>query len=70
MKLNNTDLLEILACPRCHGDLTLLSEGADDIGLACAQCHAVYPIEEGIPVMLISEAVPEENWNKGERKVK
>lgn len=50
-------LLEILCCPAdhdggpCHGGLT---EGAD--GLRCARCGRVYPVEEGIPVMLVDRA--------------
>ena len=70
MKLNNPDLLDILACPRCRGDLTLITEDADDTGLACPQCHVVYPIQEGIPLMLVEESVPEEQWNQGVRKAK
>ncbi len=70
MKLNNPDLLDILACPRCRGELTLLTEGADDLGLACPHCRVVYPIQEGIPIMLTEESVPEEQWRQGVRKAK
>ncbi len=50
-------LLEILCCPAeqdgepCHGDL---SETPD--GLLCAKCGLLYPIEDGIPVMLSDHA--------------
>jgi uncharacterized protein len=52
MKLND-DLLKILACPACKSPVNLKGEG-----LACqnASCGLVYPIREGIPVMLIEEA--------------
>lgn len=46
-------LLEILCCPAevdgaaCHGDVAETAEG-----LACAKCGRIYPIEDGIPVML------------------
>ncbi len=52
MELNDK-LLEILACPKCKGDLNL-TEQQD--GLICPACKLKYPIREGIPVMLIDEA--------------
>ena len=47
------ELLEILACPYCKADV---KQTADDLGLKCLKCFRVYPIKEGIPVMLIDEA--------------
>jgi uncharacterized protein YbaR (Trm112 family) len=47
------DLLDILACPKCKGDLHL-TESQD--GLVCAACKLRYPIKEDIPIMLIDEA--------------
>lgn len=70
MKLNNLDLLEILACPRCKARLNLLTEGDDHVGLACTSCAVVYPIEAGIPIMLIEESIPEAQWQQGVRKAK
>jgi hypothetical protein len=49
------ELLEILACPRCKGPVRLVDEPE---GLVCDQCRLLYPIEDGIPVMLIDEARP------------
>ena len=49
------ELLDILACPKCKGDLHLT--GASD-GLVCEPCKLVYPIKEDIPIMLIEEAQP------------
>jgi uncharacterized protein YbaR (Trm112 family) len=49
-------ILDILACPLCKADVKLT---ADEKGLKCVQCHRVYPIKEGIPVMLIDEATIE-----------
>ena len=46
-------LLEILACPKCKGDLALTEK---EDGLVCGQCKLLYEIREGIPVMLIEEA--------------
>lgn len=44
-------LLEILACPKCKGDIKL--EGDK---LICDACKLAYPIKDDIPVMLIEEA--------------
>lgn len=51
------DLMEILVCPMCKGDLTLTvdREEGDEIvegKLVCSQCNETYPIEDGIPNML------------------
>ena len=44
-------LLEILACPACHGDFELKDEK-----LCCKSCHRRYPIRDGIPILLVKEA--------------
>ena len=49
------ELLDILACPKCKGELQMTA--AQD-GLACNACKLLYPIREDIPVMLIDEAKP------------
>jgi uncharacterized protein YbaR (Trm112 family) len=54
------DLLEILACPACKGDIELITYQDDQHGLKCAKCKCIYPIKDGIPVMLIDEAIPAE----------
>jgi uncharacterized protein YbaR (Trm112 family) len=51
------ELLEILACPKCKGDI-VVAEKED--GLICKSCRLVYPIRDDIPVMLIDEALPYE----------
>ena len=48
-------LLEILRCPDCHGDIRPLDA---ERGLECERCGRVYPIRDGIPVMLLEEASP------------
>ena len=48
------ELLEILACPKCKGELELTP--AQD-GLKCNSCKLLYRIEDDIPIMLIDEAV-------------
>jgi uncharacterized protein YbaR (Trm112 family) len=47
------DLLDVLACPKCKGELHL-TDGQD--GLVCEACKLCYPIKEDIPIMLIDEA--------------
>jgi uncharacterized protein YbaR (Trm112 family) len=47
------ELLEILACPKCKGDI-YLNEKKD--GLICDRCRLLYEIRDGIPIMLIDEA--------------
>lgn len=48
------ELLNILACPKCKGDIRLTEKGD---GLICDACKLIYPIKDDIPVMLIDEAV-------------
>jgi uncharacterized protein YbaR (Trm112 family) len=47
------ELLEILACPQCKGEVTLTAAGD---GLECPKCKLLYPIKDDIPIMLIDEA--------------
>ena len=54
------DLMEILACPVCKGELTLTVEHEDgeeiiDGSLHCAACDERYPIADGIPNLLPPE---------------
>ena len=55
----NKELLDILACPKCKGDLELTSL---ENGLICNACELIYPIREEIPVMLIEEAYNLQDW--------
>lgn len=48
------ELLDILACPKCKGELTLTEK---EDGLICGNCKLLYPIRDDIPVMLIDEAI-------------
>jgi uncharacterized protein YbaR (Trm112 family) len=50
-------LMEILCCPVCRGDLVLRVVEEDEYevlegGLICARCGTEYPIEQGIPDLL------------------
>ncbi|MBF0230762.1 MAG: Trm112 family protein [Desulfamplus sp.] len=48
-------LLDILVCPKCKGDI-YLTEKKD--GLVCEACRLIYEIRDDIPIMLIEEAKP------------
>lgn len=53
------ELLDILACPACHGEIR--HEPAGDT-LNCQKCRRRYPIKDEIPVMLVDEAIiPEDD---------
>jgi uncharacterized protein len=49
------ELLDILACPKCKGDIYL---NDTQNGLICDQCKLLYEIKDDIPIMLIDEAKP------------
>ena len=49
------ELLDILACPKCKGDIYLNEK---DNGLICDTCSLMYEIRDDIPIMLIDEAKP------------
>ena len=47
------ELLDIIACPKCIGNVYLNQAGD---GLICEACKLVYHIRDDIPIMLIDEA--------------
>ena len=47
------DLLSILVCPACKGDLEYRPE---DQVLTCHRCRLRYKVVDDIPVMLVDEA--------------
>jgi uncharacterized protein YbaR (Trm112 family) len=51
--LIDRELLEILVCPRCKGEVKLKE---DRTAILCYRCNLAYPVEDDIPVMLASEA--------------
>ncbi len=55
-------LLEILACPACESRPKVeLINGA----LHCKECGRVYPIENGIPIMLVEKAARQDKVEGG-----
>jgi hypothetical protein len=51
------ELLEILACPKCKGELQLTVDGS---ALRCDACRLSYRVDDDIPILLIDEATPYE----------
>ena len=53
-------LLELLACPKCHGKLARIgsSAGQEPQGFACERCALFYAVDDGLPNMLIEDASP------------
>jgi len=49
------ELIEILVCPRCKGEL---EHRLQPEALICHACRLIYAVEDGIPIMLIDEAKP------------
>jgi hypothetical protein len=47
------ELLDILVCPV---DKMKVAYTEDRTGLRCPKCGRVYPVRDGIPVMLVGEA--------------
>ena len=46
-------LLEILACPQCHGTVRWDEKMG---GIICNQCKLLYEVKNDIPIMLVEEA--------------
>lgn len=59
------DILDILACPKCRGPLEILEKDCCP-GLNCKACSVVYPVREGIPVLLSEEALSMQDWERHE----
>jgi len=47
------DLLDVLVCPSCKKPLVLKENPPS---LKCGECRRVYPIQDGIPILLIDAA--------------
>lgn len=47
------ELLGILACPKCKGELRLTGDATE---LRCENCRLGYRVDDGIPILLIDEA--------------
>jgi uncharacterized protein YbaR (Trm112 family) len=55
----DTRLIQLLVCPVCKGPLQMLRDADERPShLSCAADRLAFPIRDGIPVMLESEAAP------------
>jgi uncharacterized protein YbaR (Trm112 family) len=62
------ELKEILACPKCKGDLEFREEEQRILCRACKLAYRIERFEDGkgdIPVMLIDEATPLGDLDEG-----
>jgi uncharacterized protein len=50
-----SQLLAILVCPKCKGELEYREA---ESSLVCHACRLKYAVRDGIPIMLIDEATP------------
>ena len=50
----DSKLLEILVCPLCKGPLAWRKDANE---LVCKADRLAYPVKDGIPVMIIEEAI-------------
>jgi len=58
------DLLEIMACPKCKGDIE-----EKGMFILCKKCKLAYPVlDENVPDMLIEDAWPLEKAEKNKFK--
>jgi uncharacterized protein len=51
----SAQLLAILVCPKCKGEIEYREREAS---LVCNTCRLRYPVRDDIPIMLIDEATP------------
>lgn len=49
------ELLDILACPNCRGDVEYKEQ--ENLIVCLGECGYRYPVRDDIPVMLIEEAI-------------
>ena len=44
---------QLIACPECHNKLSYDKSNKE---LVCEQCKLAFPVQDGVPVMLIEQA--------------
>jgi len=58
----SAELKQILACPKCKGELEFHEPERE---IHCKACRLVYAIEDDIPVMLVEQARPLAEGKRG-----
>jgi hypothetical protein len=56
----NKKLLEIMACPQCHGNVCWDEKLS---GIVCEKCKLLYEVKNDIPIMLVEEAKQLPNYH-------
>ena len=51
------ELLSIVVCPRCRGPLEPQGTATSHVALRCAACRVDYPVRDGIPILIVDDAV-------------
>ena len=51
----NRELLDLLACPKCKGNIVLRP---DESAFECPACRLAYAVVDDIPNFIIEEATP------------
>jgi uncharacterized protein YbaR (Trm112 family) len=54
------ELLEILRCPKCKGELEVEGSEGEQASFVCRTCKLRFPVVEGIPNFIVTEAEPVE----------
>ena len=49
------NFLDVAACPACHAKLAI-DYGAEALACTGPACGLIYPVRDGIPILLIDEA--------------
>lgn len=62
-RLASADLLRTISCPVCLADLAVDPESSDR--LSCLACSAVYPLVDGLPILLVED----DNWRKKQDEI-
>jgi len=50
------ELLDLIACPKCHAKLSAVDAPDQTSGFLCDSCKLLFAYVDGLPNMLISEA--------------
>lgn len=61
--MNDKELLDFIVCPLCKGKFQLVDD-KDKKGYYCQSCQVVYPIEDGIPMLLPESGIPLAKWEE------
>ena len=54
--MSNSPWLNVLRCPKCKGELVSFTHNGAK-GLSCASDALFFPVRDGMPIMLIEQAI-------------